>query len=369
MEMLRPKILVAAFAGIIGTTGLPWAAGAESLTVVHIAAECWPFARTGGLGEAVAGLATSQARNGASVTVVMPLYRAIRESATVLRPIRGSVRVTAGSTATEVQLFAGPLQPGTPRMIFIDHKESFDRDGIYGEDGRDYADNGRRFALLSATAIAALPIVAPSASVVHAHDWHAAPALALIRNPATIHHSPVLRVLSVHNAAFQGHFDPECIAGLGLCGSTASAADFEWYGRANYLKGGLASADLTLTVSPNHAISLFTPAVHLYLQLHNRLEPVRCRGQQTVLEDVRTKALEFRRMLADEDRPVIARASEPVRSRTNDVAFLYPPHDLVSAEALVADAGARSDAPLEVGKRRKASWRATGPPTADAENI
>ena len=33
MEMLRLKILVAAFAGIIGTTGLSWAAGAESLTV------------------------------------------------------------------------------------------------------------------------------------------------------------------------------------------------------------------------------------------------------------------------------------------------------------------------------------------------
>lgn len=198
--------------------------------------------------------------SGALVTVIMPLYRAIRESATALRPIRGSVRVTTpGSAVQEVQLFAGPLQPGNPRMIFIDHGESFDRDGIYGEDGRDYDDNGRRFALLSAAAIAALPIVAPSASVVHAHDWHAAPALALLRDRATIHHRPVLRVLSVHNAAFQGHFEPECVAGLGVCGSTASAADFEWYGRANYLKGGLASADLTFTVSPNHANELCTP--------------------------------------------------------------------------------------------------------------
>ena len=50
-----------------------------------------------------------------------------------------SVRVTTpGSAVQEVQLFAGPLQPGNPRMIFIDHGESFDRDGIYGEDGRDY---------------------------------------------------------------------------------------------------------------------------------------------------------------------------------------------------------------------------------------
>ena len=138
----------------------PRDASAGSLTGVHIGAECWPFARTGGLGEAVAGLAVSQARSGASVTVIMPLYRAIRESATALRPIRGPVRVTAGSTAHEVQLLAGPLQAGTPRMIFVDHGASFDRDGIYGEDGRDDDDNGRRVALLSAGAVAALPNVA-----------------------------------------------------------------------------------------------------------------------------------------------------------------------------------------------------------------
>jgi len=52
---------------------------------------------------------------------------------------------------------------------------------------------------------------------------------------------------------------------------------------------------------------LFTPAVQLYLQLHKRLEIIRCRGVGAVVADVRAKAIEFRRMLAAEDRPVIAR--------------------------------------------------------------
>ena len=233
-------------------------AGVESLTVVHIAAECWPFARTGGLGEAVAGLAASQARSGLSVVVIMPLYRAIRESAIALRPIRPSLVVAAGSGREEIQLHEGPARAEQPRMIFVEHGESFDRDGIYGEDGRDYDDNGRRFALLSAAAIEALPVVAPSARVIHAHDWHAAPALALSRDRDRGPHSPVLRVLSVHNAAFQGQFDPDCIRGPGFCGPGRSA-DFAWFGRANFLKGGLASADLAFTVSPNHAAELCTP--------------------------------------------------------------------------------------------------------------
>ncbi|MBV5325082.1 MAG: glycogen/starch synthase, partial [Rhodospirillaceae bacterium] len=46
--------------------------------VVHISAECWPFARTGGLGEAVAGLVATQRREGIEAWVVVPLYRTVR---------------------------------------------------------------------------------------------------------------------------------------------------------------------------------------------------------------------------------------------------------------------------------------------------
>jgi starch synthase len=233
--------------------------GLEPLTIVHIAAECWPFARTGGLGEAVAGLAASQAKDGAAVTVIMPLYRAIRRSMADLRSVRTSLAVTIGSRREAVDLYDVPTPAGQPRMIFVGHGESFDRDGVYGESGHDYPDNAARFALLSSAAIEALPYVAPAAHIVHAHDWHAAPALAFLRERRLSHRRSTLGVLSVHNAAFQGCFGPDCIAGLGIGGSTESQAAFEWYGEANYLKGGMASADLTFTVSPNHAAEICTP--------------------------------------------------------------------------------------------------------------
>src|SRR2546426_11249325 len=38
----------------------PQVAAAERVGVAHLTAECWPFARTGGLGEAGSGLATVQ---------------------------------------------------------------------------------------------------------------------------------------------------------------------------------------------------------------------------------------------------------------------------------------------------------------------
>ena len=70
----RPK------AGPVAAPPAPTPA-AERIGVVHLTAEYWPFARTGGLGEAVSGLATFQAAAGMPTTVVLPLYRQVRATA------------------------------------------------------------------------------------------------------------------------------------------------------------------------------------------------------------------------------------------------------------------------------------------------
>src|SRR3954469_15965976 len=48
--------------------------------ILHVTAELWPFAFSGGLGHAVADLARQQAQNGRDVTVIAPLYRSARKS-------------------------------------------------------------------------------------------------------------------------------------------------------------------------------------------------------------------------------------------------------------------------------------------------
>src|SRR2546427_7622367 len=58
----------------------PQIAPDERIGVAHLTAEYWPFARTGGLGEAVSGLATCQAAAGLPTTVFMPLYQIVRET-------------------------------------------------------------------------------------------------------------------------------------------------------------------------------------------------------------------------------------------------------------------------------------------------
>lgn len=230
-------------------------------SVVHVTAEYWPLAQTGGLGQAVAGLATYQARSGLPTTVIMPLYRSAREVTARLRPRGEPFPVTVNGVVTEVRPMGMPAGKGEPRVVLLDCPRAFDRRGIYGEDGSDYPDNAWRFGFFS---LAALQYVARlgGAPIVHAHDWHAALVPVFLRTvlAGQPEFDRLRCVLTVHNGGFQGHFDRDALGVLGLPPWLWSLEWMEWYGRLNFLKGGLKYADVCTTVSPTHAVELRTEA-------------------------------------------------------------------------------------------------------------
>ncbi len=231
------------------------------VSVVHLTAEYIPYARTGGLGEAVRGLAEFQHAAGLDVVVVMPLHRTVRDEAPDLHPIGSAFAVTLGDRTEEVRLFR-PADRGTgPRIVFIEHREFFNRPGVYGEHGQDYPDNALRFAFFARAAVAALSRIARPPCLLHAHDWHTALAPVYLRGVPGVE-LPLDRVsivLSVHNPGYQGHVPAELLPALGLPWSLYNLDQLEWYGQLNLLKGGLVFADRIVTVSPTQARELRTP--------------------------------------------------------------------------------------------------------------
>src|SRR5258708_3373050 len=265
--------------------------GGAGIGTVHLTAEYWPLARTGGLGEAVQGLAGFQAAMGQPTTVLLPLYRSVRSTASDMERVGPPFSLTFGGRSEEAWLHRIPRAPHTPDVFLIEHPEYFDRDGIYGADGADYPDNARRFAFFCLAALTALPQIAPDARVLHAHDWHTALAPVYLRTAfagqapydglatvLSVHmytalapvylrtafagqapYDGLATVLSVHNAGFQGHFPPPTVSDLGFSAALYAPRVFEWYGRMNLLQGGLAYSDAAVTVSPTHARELCTP--------------------------------------------------------------------------------------------------------------
>jgi starch synthase len=233
----------------------------EPVSVVHLTAEYYPYARTGGLAEAVNGLAAFQRAAGVGVAVLLPLYRTVRDEDPDLEPVGQPFVVNLGGRAEEARIFrvVGP-HPG-PVVYFIEHLDYFNRMGIYGEAGADYPDNARRFAFFALAALTALPRLVPGPVLLHAHDWHTALAPVYLRTVLGAERwtRRVATVLSVHNPGYQGHFGPEVIPDLGLPWEVYNWQMLEWYGKTNFLKGGLVFADFVTTVSPTQARELTTP--------------------------------------------------------------------------------------------------------------
>ena len=105
--------------------------------------------------------------------------------------------------------------------------------------------------------------------MVHAHDWQAGLAPAWLAwhgqpRPGT--------VLTIHNLAFQGLFDPACIAELGLPPAAFTVDGYESWGQVGFLKAGLYYADRLTTVSPTYAREIQTEAdgMGLHGLLHGR---------------------------------------------------------------------------------------------------
>jgi starch synthase len=230
--------------------------------VVHLVPELSPYARTGGLGEAVASLAKHQAASGIPITVFMPLYSAVRNR-TEVQPVGPAFSVAVGPRTETARIYEPtlPTESGKPRVLFVESEEYFDRPGLYGDAAGDYPDNARRYALFSRAVLTALPRVMPQPpSIIHAHDWQTALASVFLKSEFHAHpyYDATRAVLSVHNAGYQGHFPEETLADIGLAPALYNSRQLEWYNRLNLLKGGLVFSDLVITVSPTHAHELRT---------------------------------------------------------------------------------------------------------------
>lgn len=244
--------------------------------VVHLAAEYGSLARTGGLAEAVMGLARYQAAQGVPVAVVIPLHRSVREVAGQLERVGQPFTVQVGPRTEEGRLYRLPVEPHKPRVYCIEH-EYFDRAGLYGESGSDYGDNPQRFAFFCMAALELLPRIARSPAILHAHDWHTALAPVYLRTvfANSGFHRGLRTVISVHNAGFQGYYGADVMPQVGLPWELFNWRFLEWHGQTNLLKGGLVFSDAAVTVSPTHAHELRTVkggfGLHdVFISLRNR---------------------------------------------------------------------------------------------------
>lgn len=188
------------------------------MKIVHVASECAPIAKVGGLGDVVYGLAKAQEQSGASVEIILPNYELIDQ--TLLEDVH-------------------QIEPGviSAKLSGISLTLIGQYDQIYG--GNETA----RFVQFCSQVKNHLS----DFDILHLHDWPVCLLAPLIKQ--THPDRPI--VLSVHNAHHQGHCSQDVLDDIDLL--LGDLTDPRDPNRLNLLKGGLIYSDAIVAVSPKYA--------------------------------------------------------------------------------------------------------------------
>ena len=140
-------------------------------------------------------------------------------------------------------------------IYFIDKKEYYDRPYLYGTTQGDYPDNAERFIFFDRAILETCKILGLRPDIIHCNDWQTGLIPLYLK---TIYKSDkffdrTVSIITIHNLGYQGLFPQSDMPLTGFDKSLFTPEGIEFYGKINFLKAGLISADSITTVSHNYA--------------------------------------------------------------------------------------------------------------------
>ncbi|WP_374687287.1 glycogen synthase [Promineifilum sp.] len=225
---------------------------AEPLRILFLSAEVAPFAKTGGLGDIGGSLPKALHDMGHDVRVMMPAYANIEAGYPGVGSMPLQLNVPTGSGVISAGAFEGRLPGSDVPVYFIAEHNLFNRPNIYG-----YWDDPYRFAFFSKAAFELTSHLDWRPDLLHAHDWHTAPAVVWLATAgqADDRFRGIGSVFTIHNLAHQGKTSWNVFEYMQLY--THGLAE-EGYGEVNFMARGIYHANIINTVSPTYAREIMT---------------------------------------------------------------------------------------------------------------
>lgn len=224
----------------------------------------YPLIKTGGLADVSGALPAALCKLGADTRILVPAYKGLIEK--LINPVKVCefTELPEGGVAN---IIMGRLPNADVNVMAIQHAPLYEREGGPYADAtnKDWIDNPLRFGVLSY--IAAIlasghsPLKDWVPDILHCNDWQTglAPAYLdfFVAKDPHIYHAKT--VLSIHNMAFQGCYDPSWLSTLWISKQSYQMNGLEYYGQLSFLKAGTYYADYLSTVSPTYAKEIQTP--------------------------------------------------------------------------------------------------------------
>ena len=250
---------------------------AKKRKIAFVGSECYPFVKTGGLGDVMYALPRALVGEECEVRVILPLYACIPQKYKDQMKHKGSFMMDL--TLEGRTFFVGIMELEMDGVIydFVENKEFFDWGNPYTGLWEDIP----KYCYFSKASLAILNYLEWAPDIIHCHDWQAS--LVPLYKRTKFWDTPVgaaKTVLTIHNLRFQGICSiPHLKYWSGL---RDDLFDYPVLKRnedeANMFKGGLAFADRITTVSETYAQEIQTPAFGEGLDSHLRYHSPRLSG-------------------------------------------------------------------------------------------
>ena len=238
-------------------------------SVAFIGSECYPFVKTGGLGDVMSALPKALAKLNLDVKVILPRYKCIPQKYQEKMEYRGSFYMDL--CADGKQYYVGIMEYQEDGVVydFIDNDEFFS----WGDPYTNLIDDIPKFCYFGKAALAALNYLDWTPDVVHCHDWQAALVPLYLRTCfSDTNVGRAIAVLTIHNLRFQGVYDRKTIqywSGLPDYVFNKDCMIQNWLD-ANMLKGGITYSNKVTTVSNTYAWEIQTEEYGEGLEEHLR---------------------------------------------------------------------------------------------------
>jgi starch synthase len=229
------------------------------MKILLASSEVVPFAKTGGLADVAGALPKALHRLGIDVRVIMPNYRGIEEKGFSIN--YPGLRISCPVSQRLVEAEIAEIQYDGITFYLVDKDEYYYRDNLYSTQDGDFIDNAERFIFFSKAIIETAKATDFIPDVIHCNDWQTAlvPVFlkAIYRQDPTL--SRIATLLTIHNLGYQGlfwHLDWHL---LNIGWEYFTPNSLEFYGRINFLKGGIVFSDILNTVSKRYSEEIQTP--------------------------------------------------------------------------------------------------------------
>ena len=238
-------------------------------SVAFIGSECYPFVKTGGLGDVMYALPKALVKQNCDVKVILPRYKCIPWEYQQKMIYRGSFQMDL--CADGRVFYVGIMEYVWDGVVydFIDNEEFF-------SDGNPYTnliDDIPKYCYFAKAALAALNYMDWIPNIIHCHDWQAALVPVYLRTQfVNTKLTAAKTILTIHNLRFQGIYDiPTIRYWSGLPDYVFNKDVLKvGYNDANMLKGGLAYSNVITTVSQTYAGEIQSPYYGETLDAHLR---------------------------------------------------------------------------------------------------